>query len=374
MRKPVISSVVQALPHLVPFVGPEQMERLRGRPFRARLGANESPFGASPHAIAAMEEAARDSWKYCDPENHDLRAAIARLHGVEVDNVVIGEGIDGLLGLAVKIAADPGTSVVTSDGAYPTFNFHVAAQGARLVKVPFRDDKEDLEALRDAALREKARVLYVSNPNNPMGSWWQSADLERLIAALPDGLLLLLDEAYCDTAPQGSVPRVDTGNPQVLRLRTFSKAYGLAGARIGYALGEAALIANFEKVRNHYGINRLGQIGARAAIEDQTYLAAVLQRIEQARHRIARIARDSGLEPLPSATNFVAIDCGRDGVFAKAVLDELLARDVFARKPASPGLDRCIRISCGLDAELDILAEALPLAVSAARCALLDQF
>lgn len=369
MRKPAISAVVEALPHVVPFVGPEQMERQRGRPFRARLGANESSFGASPRAIAAMEEAARDSWKYCDPENYDLRAAIARFHRVGLENVVIGEGIDGLLGLAVKIAADPGTPVVTSDGAYPTFNFHVAAQGARLVKVPFRSDREDLQALRDAAVREKARVLYVSNPNNPMGSWWSSRDLEQLIATLPDSLLLLLDEAYCDTAPEGTVPAIDTGNPQVLRLRTFSKAYGLAGARIGYALGEARLIANFEKVRNHYGINRLGQIAARAAIEDKVHLADVVQRIERARHRIASIARHSGLEPLPSATNFVAIDCGQDGVFAKAVLEELLARDVFARKPLSPGLDRCIRISCGLDAELDILAEVLPKAVAAARTA-----
>lgn len=369
MRKPVISSVVHALPHSVPFVGPEQLERQRGRPFRARLGANESPFGASPLAIAAMEQAVRESWKYCDPESHDLRAAIARFHHVGLENVVIGEGIDGLLGLAVKIAADPGTPVITSDGAYPTFNFHVAAQGARLVTVPFRSDREDLEALRDAAVREKARVLYVSNPNNPMGSWWDARDLEHLIASLPDGLLLLLDEAYCDTAPEGTVPPIDTGNPQVVRLRTFSKAYGLAGVRIGYAMGEARLIANFEKVRNHYGINRLGQIGARAAIEDQAHLAAVVRRIEEARHGIARIARDSGLEPLPSATNFVAIDCGRDGVFAKAVLDELLARDVFARKPSRPGLDRCIRISCGLDAELDILAEVLPQAVAAARSA-----
>ncbi len=366
-KHPIITSVVEALPRTVPFVGPEQMERTRGRPFRARLGANESAFGPAPGAIAAMQAAALETWKYCDPENHDLRSAIARYHAVALDNVVIGEGIDGLLGLAVKIAADPGTPVVTSDGAYPTFNFHVAAQGARLVKVPFRNDHEDLEALLAAAIREKARVLYVSNPNNPMGSWWPAPALNALIAALPPGLLLLLDEAYCDTAPAGSIPAIDTANPQVLRLRTFSKAYGLAGARIGYALGDPALIATFEKVRNHYGINRSGQIGALAAIEDQAHLAAAVASIARARDRIAAIARDNGLKPLPSATNFVAIDCGRDGAFAKAVLDGLIARDVFARKPASPGLDRCIRVSCGLDAELDVFAEVLPAALAAAK-------
>lgn len=339
------------------------MERTRGRPFRARLGANESAFGPAPGAIAAMQAAAVEAWKYCDPENYDLRLAVAHLHGLAVENVVIGEGIDGLLGLAVKIAADPGSPVVTSDGAYPTFNFHVLSHGARLVKVPFRKDREDLEALLDAAIRERARVLYISNPNNPMGSWWSAADIDRLIAALPSDLLLLLDEAYCDTAPPDAVPAIDTANPQVLRLRTFSKAYGLAGARIGYAVGEPGLIANFDKVRNHYGINRTGQIGALAAIADQAHLAAAVTWIAEARERIAVIARRNGLEPLPSATNFVAIDCGRDGAFAKAVLEELLALDVFARKPVAAGLDRCIRVSCGPAADLAVLAEMLPQAL-----------
>lgn len=347
MRRPPLSQIVQSLPVTVPFVGPEAQERARGRPFKARLGANESLFGPSPRAIQVMQEAALEQWKYSDPENWDLRTAIARFHGVGSGEVVIGEGIDGLLGLAVKLAADPGAVVVTSDGAYPTFNFHVAGHGCRLIKVPFRDDKEDLGALLDVAVREQAAVLYVSNPNNPMGSWWPAFEIERLIAALPPGLLLLLDEAYCDTAPKDAVPAIDTGNPQVLRFRTFSKAYGLAGARIGYAIGEARLIGEFEKVRNHYGINRVGQLGALAALEDQDHLRDVVQKIDTARVELSAIARKAGLSPLPSAANFVTMDCMRDGAFAKAVLDGLLARDVFARKPQVAPLDRCIRVSCG---------------------------
>lgn len=368
-RKPRISRLVASIPAMVPFVGPEAQERARGRPFRARIGANESAFGPSPRAIEAMRQAAGEQWKYADPESHDLRAAVAAFHGVTTSNVVIGEGVDGLLGLAVKIAAEPGGTIVTSDGAYPTFNFHVAANGSRLVKVPYRDDREDLDALLASAEANGAHVLYVSNPDNPMGSWWPAADIERLIAKLPDGCLLLLDEAYGDTAPAGTLPQIDVTNPQVLRLRTFSKAYGLAGARIGYALGEASLIAEFEKVRNHYGINRVGQIGALAALEDQEYLKIAVAAIARAREGIAKIARDNGLTPLPSATNFVTIDCGGDGGFAKRVLDGLLARDVFARKPAIPPLDRCIRISCGTDADLDVLATELPRALAEARAA-----
>lgn len=366
MKKPPLTRIVRELPKLVPFVGPEAQERARGRPFAARLGANESLFGPSPRAVRAMAEAAAENWMYADPESHDLRAALAYHHGVAPDNVVVGEGIDGLLGLAVRIAAEPGDAVVTSDGAYPTFNFHVQAQGGRLVKVPYRDDREDLEALIAAARDSQAAVLYVSNPDNPMGSWWPAEDIGRLIAALPERVLLLLDEAYCDTAPAGAVPPIDVANPQVLRLRTFSKAYGLAGARIGYALGERDLIATFEKVRNHYGINRVGQIGALEALADQAYLSDVIGKIGQARERIADIASRNGLKPLPSGANFVTLDCGGDGAFARAVLEALLARDIFVRKPVAAPLDRCIRVSCGRDEDLAILARVLPEAIAAA--------
>ena len=367
MPRPRLNPLVEFLPAFVPFVGPEAQERARGRAFAARLGANESVFGPSPKALAAMDAAVAGNWMYADPESYELRSAIARFHGVAIDNVVIGEGIDGLLGLMVKLAAELGSAIVTSDGTYPTFNFHVAAGGGRLVRVPYRDDRQDLEALLAAAVREDARILYVATPDNPMGSVPPVADLQRLMGRLPDGLLLCLDEAYCDTAPPEDVVPIDVANTQVLRMRTFSKAYGLAGARIGYALGEAALIRQFEKIRNHYGINRVGQIGALAALADQAYLAEVVGKIAHARERIGQIAADNGLAPLPSGANFVAIDCGGDGAFAKRVLDGLIARDVFVRMPSVAPLNRCIRVSCGRDEDLALFAAALPAALAAAR-------
>lgn len=367
MKGARLTSVAGALPAMVPFVGPEALERARGRPFRARLGANESLFGPSPKAIAAMERAAAENWKYGDPENYDLRAALSAFHGVPIANIVVGEGIDGLLALTVRLCVEPGSAVVTSDGAYPTFNFHVAGQGGRLVKVPFRNDREDIDALLDTARREDARLLYVSNPDNPMGSWWDAGEIVRLIERLPQGTLLCLDEAYSDTAPTSALPPISIDNPQVLRLRTFSKAYGLAGARIGYAIGDAGLLAAAEKIRYHYGVNRVGQIGALAALQDQEYLASAVARIAAARTRIARIAAEAGLLPLSSAANFVTIDCRRDGAFARAILDALAARDVFVRMPGVAPLNRCIRIGAGRDGDLDILAEELPLALQDAR-------
>jgi histidinol-phosphate aminotransferase len=367
MPRPRLNPLVASLPSFVPFVGPEAQERARGRPFRARLGANESVFGASPLAVAAMEAAAAGNWMYADPESYELRAALARFHRVGVDNVVIGEGIDGLLGLAVKLASEPDSAIVTSDGTYPTFNFHVAAAGGRIVRVPYHDDRHDLDALLEAARREDARILYVCNPDNPMGSFWPAPALEQLIARLPDGVLLCLDEAYCDTAPSNELLAVDVHNAQVLRFRTFSKAYGLAGARIGYCLGEGGIIREFEKIRNHYGINRVGQIGALAALRDQDYLAQAVARIARARARIAAIGRAHGLKPLPSAANFVTLDCGGDGALARRVLDGLLARDVFVRMPGVAPLNRCIRVSCGRDEDLDVFAAELGPALAQAR-------
>lgn len=366
MSGPRFTPIIAALPKFVPFVGPEALERARGRAFRARLGANESIFGPSPEAVRVMQEAAAQNWKYADPENHDLRQALAQFHGTPFDTVVIGEGIDGLLGLTCMMYLVPGDSVVTTEGAYPTFNFHVAAHGGRLVKVPMRDDREDLQRLLETAKRENARLLYVSNPNNPMGTWWDGDAIRELVDNLPAQTLLVLDEAYSDTAPANAIPPLNPRIPNVVRYRTFSKAYGLAGARIGYAIGNGEIIAAFDKVRNHYGINRAGQWGALAALNDQTYLAETVARISRARDKISDVARSNGLTALASATNFVAIDCGRDGAFAKRVLDEMLARDVFIRKPGVSPQDRCIRVSCGRDEDLAVFAEEFPKALEAA--------
>ena len=367
MPSPRLTALIKSLPAFVPFVGPEAQERARGRPFCARLGANESVFGPSPNAIAAMEAAASENWQYADPESHELRDALAQFHNVDMDNIVIGEGIDGLLGLTVKLAVEPGDAVVTSDGAYPTFNFHVAGGAGRLVRVPYSGDREDLDGLLDAATREDARLVYVANPDNPMGTFWSASAIKVFIDRLPDGVLLCLDEAYCDTAPAGELLPVDFLHPQVLRYRTFSKAYGLAGARIGYCLGAASLIAHFEKIRNHYGINRVGQVGALAALADQAYLAEAVAKIARARDKIAEIAAANRLTPIPSAANFVTIDCGSDDIFAKRVMEELIARGVFVRMPSVSPLNRCIRVSCGRDEDLAIFAAEIPEALIAAR-------
>ena len=367
MSLPPYATIVQDLPSTVPFVGPEAQERKRGRLFRARIGANESLFGPSPRAIEEMRREAAEAWKYCDPENHDLKQALAAKHGVKPENIVVGEGIDGMFGYIVRLFVEPGVTVATSLGAYPTFNFHVAGFGGRLVAAPYVNDREDPDSLLALARKEQARVIYLSNPDNPMGSWWDGATVQAMIARLPAQSLLCLDEAYCEFAPKGTTPPIDVANPQVIRFRTFSKAYGMAGARIGYAIGEAGVIKSFDKIRNHFGVNRIAQAGALAALADEAHLKWVLDQVAAARDRIAAIGRSNGLKPLPSATNFVTMDCGRDGAYARKVLAELISRDVFVRMPGVAPLDRCIRASAGTKADLDVFEQVLPEALKAAQ-------
>jgi histidinol-phosphate aminotransferase len=355
-----------SLPSTVPFTGPETLERQSGSRFRARLGANESVFGPSPRAVAAMQAAAQDAWMYGDPENHDLKQALAAHHDVLPAHIAVGPGIDGLLGLICRLVLSAGDAVVTSLGAYPTFNFHVAGFGGALTRVPYRDNHEDPGALLEAARVTGAKLIYLANPDNPMGSHHPAAVIEEMVANLPDHSLLILDEAYADLAPQGTVPQIAPDHPQVIRMRTFSKGYGLAGARVGFAITNPDLALAFDKVRDHFGMSRISQVGALAALADQAWLADVQSRTFAARDRLSAIARSNGLMPLPSATNFVTMDCGRDGAFARKVLAEMGARGVFIRMPGVAPLDRCIRISLGDDRALDIVEETLPQALKAA--------
>ncbi|MBT8459267.1 MAG: aminotransferase class I/II-fold pyridoxal phosphate-dependent enzyme, partial [Boseongicola sp.] len=232
---------------------------------------------------------------------------------------------------------------------------------------PYKDDMEDPEALLKAASDTNARLIYLSNPDNPMGTHHDYGVIDDMIADLNPECLLILDEAYVEFIEDDTVPEIDTTNPNVIRMRTFSKAYGMAGTRVGYAFGHRDIVQAFEKVRNHFGMNRTAQVGALAALQDQKYLAKTVKNVAEARETIAEIAEENGLTAIASSTNFVTLDCGADADFANAVLEELVMRGVFVRKPfAAPG-DRCIRITCGPEGELELFRNVLPEALEAAR-------
>lgn len=364
---PRLTALATSLPATIPFVGPEAQERARGKPFAARLGANESLFGPSPLAIKAMQKAAHEVWMYGDPESHDLRHALAAHLAVDADEIVIGAGIDGLLDSIVRLTVAQGTPVVTSAGAYPTFNYHVTGYGGVIHTVNYTADYEDPDHLIAKAREVGARLIYFSNPDNPMGTCHTAETVQRMIESVPRDCLLILDEAYLELAPEGSAPALNTQDRRVIRMRTFSKGYGMAGARVGYAIGYADLIAAFHRVRNHFGISRISQVGALAALADQAHLSQTQQDIAAARETLYDIAAENGLKALSSSTNFVTIDCGGDGSFARAVLAALIDLGIFVRMPFVAPQDRCVRISCGKPADMARVRKALPKALDRAR-------
>lgn len=373
MTDPRLTPLAASLPATVPFVGPETQERARGQQFAARLGANESGFGPSPLAIEAMQRAAPEAWMYGDPEMHELRTALAAHHGVPANCVISGEGIDGLLGYLVRLFVAPGDRVVTSTGAYPTFAYHVAGYGGQLHTVPYSGDHEDPEALVARATEIGAKLVYLANPDNPMGTWHGASRIMAAVESLPSGALMVLDEAYSDFAPETALPPIDQSDSRVIRMRTFSKAHGLAGLRVGYALGHPEVIGAFDKVRNHFGLGRLAQAAVLASLSDTAHLASTVAKVAAAREEIGAIVASHGLSALPSAANFVSVDCGGDGAFARRVLDALTAAGVFVRMPGVAPLNRCIRISCGPRDQLEILSNALPDALNTANHAELSR-
>lgn len=352
--------IVSALPSTTPFVGPEALERQNGRPFRARIGANESAFGISPMAREAILSALDNngcSW-YADPENHQLREQLADRHRVSPCEICVDGGIDSLLGLTVRALVEPGDKVVTSAGAYPTFNYHVAGFGGRLITVPYVDAHEDPASLLKAAHTEQPKILYLSNPDNPMGTAHEAGVISEMINALPPECILALDEAYIEFTNRNLAPPIEPDNPQVMRFRTFSKAYGMAGMRIGYVIANRHLIEALNKIRNHFAINRLSQLAASASLADDNFVKTVQQQVAERAAQIHAMADTHGLASLTSATNFVAVDFG-SAERAGKVLKHLLARGIFLRKPMLAPLDRYIRIGMGTPAEHNLLAEEL---------------
>jgi histidinol-phosphate aminotransferase len=337
---------IEAVPSSTPFVGPEQLMREQGRHELVRLGANESAFGPSPKAVAAMtDELPRLSW-YGDPESLDLRDALAQKHGCRPEQIVVGSGIDDLMGLAVRAFVGPGQAALTTRGTYPTFAYHVAGYGGRLIEVPYRSDgTPDCDALLSAARKTSPPIVYLANPDNPSGRFIPRAEIARFYEAVPPDTLVLLDEAYADFVDESELLE-PIFEDRLIRLRTFSKAYGMAGARIGYGLATERNVRTFQKIRLHYGINRNAQTGALASLRDEEFRRFVVAETSRAREEYYGLARSLGRRYLESATNFVCIEMG-SAQRATHVMDELLTRGVWIRKPGAAPLDDYIRVSVG---------------------------
>ena len=353
------TKIANDLPVTVPFVGPESQERENSFSFNARLGANESVFGPSKMVMNAIKARAEEVWQYGDPESFDLLQKLSEFYNLPRDNFIVGEGIDGLLGNLVRLFIGPGDEVISSLGAYPTFKYHVDGFGGNISLVPYNNYYEDLDALIVAVKKIRAKILYLSNPDNPMGTFHSKELIQDFIENIPDDTILCLDEAYSDFVNKDELASINVEQENVIRFRTFSKAYGLAGLRVGYGIGNKKMIKAFNKVRNHFGVNKLGQIAAEAALGDQDHLKTVLKKVDQSKRDISELFQRFGFTSLSSRTNFVPINSGGDGKFAAKLMSRLIQEKIFVRMPNVSPLNSFIRITAGNHDDLVVLDHAM---------------
>ncbi|MFN8091873.1 MAG: histidinol-phosphate transaminase [Vicinamibacteria bacterium] len=315
-----------------------------------KLASNENPLGPSPKAVAAAHAALAEVNRYPDPQATELRAALSRKLDVPVSHILAGNGSVEILDLLARAMLGPGDNAVISEHAFVRFRQIVSAHnhGARLV--PMRDWTHDLEAMA-RAIDSRTRLVFVANPNNPTGTWNRRAEVEALVAALPAGCLLVLDEAYFEYADDPDYPDgvalVKRGAPVVVT-RTFSKVYGLGGLRAGYAVAAPEVLEAVLVIREAFGTNSVAQAAAAAALEDLDHVGRSIEmnRVEKA--RVAEELRRRGYTVLPSLANFLTYDTRAEG---REVFRRLLAKGVIVRPLDPYDMRSFLRVSIGTPGE-----------------------
>ncbi|MDE2436040.1 MAG: histidinol-phosphate transaminase [Sphingomonadales bacterium] len=332
-----------------------------GRPL-VKLSANENPLGTSAKALAARGEV-RDPSLYPDPDSKDLREAIAALHGLDPALVVMGTGSDELLNLAAQGYAGCGDEIVFSRYSFAVYDIAARRCGASPVEVRDSGYGADVDALL-AAVTDRTRVMFVANPNNPTGTFLPGGEIARLHAGLPGDVLLVLDQAYAeylDPADDDAGIELARTHPNVLVTRTFSKIYGLAGERIGWATGSAALVDTLNRIRGPFNVTNSGQAMALAAVGDQSFVEASREHNRAQRTRFVEAISalgNHGLRVVPSEANFVLV-LFEGKLSAEAAYDGLVKRGTIVRWLPNQGLGHALRITIGTAGQMDAIALAL---------------
>lgn len=317
-----------------------------------KLASNETPFGPSPHALRAMQDALTECNFYPDNDARELRDKLAEHHRVRPEQVVVTAGSTALLGIIARTLLSPGLNAVTGQRSFIVYPIATKAAGGELIEVPTKNDGFDLDAVA-AAVNDKTRIVFLANPNNPTGTLVMPDDIERFLENLPAHVTAILDEAYYDFAEFFAGKRgfqhsrsLDylRQNQRVVILRTFSKAHGLAGVRVGYGIGSAELMSYFARMRTTFSISVVAQAGALEALKDEGHTQRALENNAQQAELILVGLRDLGYKPVPTWANFVYCEIGEDaGAFAK----RMQAEGVIIRPLGPWGAPTAIRVTIG---------------------------
>ena len=354
MTKGIHEYVPQWIHEISPYVPGKPIEEVeRALKITAiKLASNENPLGPSPLAVEAARKAVAGSNRYPDGSGFYLRQALAKKHELPMEQIILGAGSTELIDLSARLLLRPENTGVTSYGSFPLYYIAIRAAGARLVETPLRDYAFDLDAIA-RSLTPEARIVFLANPNNPTGTMFTADEFDAFLARVPQHVLVVLDEAYCDYIERADYSRaveLVRRGANLLVLRTFSKVYGLAGLRIAYGLGPAGLLEEMNKIRGPFNTSNVAQAAALAALEDGEH---VQRSIETNRAGLAQLAAglgELGVRCIPSVANFILAEFGYD---PEPLCEELTRRGVIVRPMRWMGFPHAIRISAGTRAEND---------------------
>lgn len=360
----VVPQHVRALGGYVPGKPIKDAERESG--VRCiKMASNENPFGPSPLAVEAMQRAAGDANLYPDNEVASLRQRLARLHGVGTENLLITAGSTSFLTIIGRTLLAPGLNAVTSERSFIIYPIATEAPGGRLITVAMRGDTYDLDRIL-AAINPETRIVFIANPNNPTGTLLAPPELDRFMSKVPEQVLVVLDEAYCDFAQyfarqrgveySHSMQYVREGR-NIVVLRTFSKAHGLAGARIGYGIAPAEQIAYFARLRTVFSVTHVAEAAALAAIEDEQHIRKTLENNAAGVEYLSNKIGEMGLRVVPTWANFFYVEVNEDAAaLGKRMQDEGVIIRPLTGKWGAP---RAIRITVGTPEQNRLCVAAL---------------
>lgn len=317
-----------------------------------KLASNENPFGPSPKALAAMAQAAESGNFYPDNENLELRRKLAALHDVQLDEVLVTAGTTQLIDIISRTLLAPGLNAVSSEKSFIVYAIAVRASGGEYRQVAMRGHAFDLDALL-GAIDERTRIVFLANPNNPTGTMFDAPATDRFLARVPDHVLVVLDEAYCDFAQSfarqsgieysHSLDYVRRGR-NIIVLRTFSKAHGLAGIRIGYGFGHPRLLQHFSRVRTAFAVSCVAEAAAVAALDDHQHVSQAIENNLRESRWLEQSLRQLGFEPAPTNASFVYFETGED---AGELARRIQAQGIIVRPLAAWGSSQAIRVTVG---------------------------
>ncbi len=337
---------VSAIKPYIPGKPIEELERELGIKDTIKLASNENPLGPSPLALRDLESKIETLNRYPDGEGYYLKNTLSGMLGVEGDELILGNGSNELIDIAVSTFFTSKNNAVMADPSFVVYQMSITSSGGRAITVPLKDYKHDLDAMLKAVTKE-TKLVFIANPNNPTGTIAASDELDLFMKQIPDDVLVIVDEAYYEYVSDPSYPdtlRYQKAGKNILVLRTFSKIYGLAGLRIGYGIAKKNIIKEMNKIRNPFNTNSMAQAAALRALEDREHLKKSLAINSQGREYLYNQLDKMGVEYIPSEANFIYILLKRD---TGEVYEELLKKGVIIR----PMGKHSVRVTIGLPEE-----------------------